>query len=680
MIAAIGEYHRAAGSQRNSAAAKLKTVAQQRRAVILSTIERHPGQTLRQAMPNGLTTVLPADVRALIEQEVELTGFVGMTIAEDMTKGVASRKYFLNVATGSRPGRYRLHVADLPGHAADHEHPVEQYVGQTVTLTAYQIDGELLLAGQQAIQTAGSTETTTVTTTAAISGTQSTLVLLGNLKDKALDSFCTPSYVNSLMFGPSNSVDDLYRQTSNGAVRFSGPTYGPFQMSISTTSTDFQLIAEEMEKIAAAQGININSYAKTLFVIPRTASGYLGYASIGERSPGVTYYRAFVTVCDSPDTYAHELGHLIGFSHSSTPTYEYGDYSDIMGGGLRGLRHFSAARRVGAGWIPSSRTLNINGAGTFTIAPNAEANPANPQALVLPKPDTKDSYFISLRQPIGYDANLLSDYVNRVSIHRQTSPASNSTLLATLDAGGVLSDSVNGYRFTVNSIGTSSASVTIDMPTASCARANPAVSISPVSQSGSPGKAVSYQVTVTNKNSSACGTSTFGFAPQLPSGWSSSNSPFTVSLGSGASASSSWTVTAPTNVAEQSYAVYLTTYDTAATNSGATVQGSYIVTMPDSGLPMVTITSPTNGSTVSGNVTVAASATDNLGVSKVEFRVDGVLVATDTSAPYSFGWNTRKLSGSHTITATAYDTAGNQASASSTVTVTPSSGGGPKKR
>jgi leucyl aminopeptidase len=95
---------------------------------------------------------------------------------------------------------------------------------------------------------------------------------------------------------------------------------------------------------------------------------------------------------------------------------------------------------------------------------------------------------------------------------------------------------------------------------------------------------------------------------------------------------------------------------------------------------MVTITSPTNGSTVSGNVTVAASATDNLGVSKVEFRVDGVLVATDTSAPYSFGWNTRKLSGSHTITATAYDTAGNQASASSTVTVTPSSGGGPKKR
>src|SRR5205814_1183983 len=87
--------------------------------------------------------------------------------------------------------------------------------------------------------------------------------------------------------------------------------------------------------------------------------------------------------------------------------------------------------------------------------------------------------------------------------------------------------------------------------------------------------------------------------------------------------------------------------------------------------PAVSITSPASGATVSGSVTVSASASDNVGVAGVQFLVDGAnLGAEDTSSPYSVSWNTTTVAnGSHTLTATARDAAGNRTT-SSPVTVT----------
>lgn len=51
----------------------------------------------------------------------------------------------------------------------------------------------------------------------------------------------------------------------------------------------------------------------------------------------------------------------------------------------------------------------------------------------------------------------------------------------------------------------------------------------------------------------------------------------------------------------------------------------------DSTAPTVSLTAPANGSTVSGNVTISATASDNAAVARVEFLVDGVLVDTDTT-------------------------------------------------
>ncbi|WP_105101653.1 glycosyl hydrolase family 18 protein [Microbulbifer pacificus] len=72
--------------------------------------------------------------------------------------------------------------------------------------------------------------------------------------------------------------------------------------------------------------------------------------------------------------------------------------------------------------------------------------------------------------------------------------------------------------------------------------------------------------------------------------------------------------------------------------------------------PSISLTSPAHGSShITGtDLTLSASASDSDGsVSKVEFFVDGSLIATDTSAPYSTQW-TATL-GNHTITAVATD-------------------------
>lgn len=84
--------------------------------------------------------------------------------------------------------------------------------------------------------------------------------------------------------------------------------------------------------------------------------------------------------------------------------------------------------------------------------------------------------------------------------------------------------------------------------------------------------------------------------------------------------------------------------------------------------PSVSITSPANGATVSGTVSIQATASDNVGVTSVTIVVDGKTLATLTASPYTYAWNTGTIAdGNHTITATAKDAAGNTKSASITV-------------
>jgi poly(hydroxyalkanoate) depolymerase family esterase len=94
----------------------------------------------------------------------------------------------------------------------------------------------------------------------------------------------------------------------------------------------------------------------------------------------------------------------------------------------------------------------------------------------------------------------------------------------------------------------------------------------------------------------------------------------------------------------------------------------------DSIAPSVSLIAPVDGAQLSGVVLVQASASDNVGVDRVEFLIDDLLVGNDDALPYQYSWNTAAGSnGQRRLRARALDAAGNVGS-SAEITVNVSGG------
>lgn len=90
----------------------------------------------------------------------------------------------------------------------------------------------------------------------------------------------------------------------------------------------------------------------------------------------------------------------------------------------------------------------------------------------------------------------------------------------------------------------------------------------------------------------------------------------------------------------------------------------------DTTAPTVSITAPAADATVSGTTAITANASDDTSVARVEFYANSALLATDSSLPYAYNWDTTLVTNNiYTITAKAYDAAGNVATASRKVIV-----------
>jgi hypothetical protein len=95
----------------------------------------------------------------------------------------------------------------------------------------------------------------------------------------------------------------------------------------------------------------------------------------------------------------------------------------------------------------------------------------------------------------------------------------------------------------------------------------------------------------------------------------------------------------------------------------------YKYTIPFSGEfdptpPTVTLTTPTDSTTFSlpETVSIKATALDNVGVTKIWFIRDGVVVSTDTAVPYEYKWPVAdRDNGTYSWTVKAFDAAGNSA-------------------
>ena len=556
------------------------------------------------------------------------------------------------------------------------------WVGKRGAVAAMRFDNHLLVVDKRNVQllAANGTTTTQATTTSTaattVQGVQNTLVVMLNFSDKAIE--CTPADLQSRLFGSSGAtLDQGYRQSSGGLVSFTGNVIGPFNTTYTSTgSCDPNAWASAANAAALTAGFNPAAYTRVSYATPANATcGWSGLATLGGTPPTPSWIQS----CGSTGVFSHELGHNLLFHHASTPTSEYGDSSDPMGGAM--LVQSNGANRVMAGWATGGKVQDVSTSGSYAIQALENMASTNPLVLRMPKSDTAEVYFVSLRQGSDLDASLPSGYKGALSVHYATGTMPAQTFrVANLAAGQSWTDSVNGITVTHQGLTSTGASVGVAIGGAACSRVAPTVSVAPASQSAAPGGMLAYALTVTNNNTTACSSSTFNLAQTLPAGFSGSLASPSVVLGSGASANVGWNVTSATSSVDGSYTLTSDASESTVANT-ASVHAAYAVVTPiappppppatDTTPPTMTITNPAANAIVTGrNLTLSATATDASGVASVTFYVDGKLLATDTGTPYSANWNLRKAAkGSHSIRVRALDTQGNASEQTITVTV-----------
>jgi hypothetical protein len=209
-----------------------------------------------------------------------------------------------------------------------------------------------------------------------------------------------------------------------------------------------------------------------------------------------------------------------------------------------------------------------------------------------------------------------------------------------------------------------------------CVTAAPTVVTTPTSQAGSAGTTLNYNLDVTNNDSIGCANSHFAFYQyNTPYSWGASvDTPIVYNVTPGGAFSVTVSYTSNQYALDGNYDLRVDTYkfsDTTNANQVASNILTYEVvgTAPtDAEAPAVTITAPANGGTVKkGAVTyISAEAFDNIGVTQLEYKVNGQLVCSGNSGT-ACAWQVPNKKATYTIDVTAYDAAGNSTTASITV-------------
>lgn len=669
LVNALAQWERMPESVRAARASQLTAVALKRQEHLVALLQKNPKVAAARMMPAEVRSRLPAPAAAFVESEVTAQGTVFAAVADDIERGVSKTEFKFQSNAGGTP--LNLYLADSDTPDAD----LLKWAGKRLSVKAMRIGEHLAVLDRQnaQLEAAGSTGTSTGTIQAAgaVAGVQNTLSILLNFNDKALT--CTPTDINNRLFGATGAtVNAHYRDASRGQVGFTGRVAGPFTINYASTgSCDYNGWASAAEAAARAAGIDPSQYTRVNYVTP--SNGTCGWGGLAYM-PG---RQSWVQICGMTGLFSHELGHNLSLHHGTTPTSEYGDASDPMGN-ASAVGH-NAANRTMAGWMPAGSVTDVVSGGSYSVATLSNSSlVGTPQVLRLAKRDTAESYYVSTRTQTGADALLGTQFVNTVSVHRAsgTLPAK-TVLMQVLAAGQSFTDSVNGITITNQGVALGNATVGVTMAAAVCTRALPTVSLSPASQTAQPGAARSYTVSVTNRNSSGCGTSSFSLARVLPAGFSGTLSASALSLAAGASGSATLTATSPTTTVDGTYGIDASATDAAATTSRSTAHGSYVV-YRDATAPALTITSPATTTTLTTtptysartNLTLSANASDASGIQVVQFYGDNVLLAQDTAAPYTASWNLRKVGkGIHTVKVRAIDRAGNVTERSVTIAV-----------
>lgn len=603
------QHQAAASGHKSSLEQSLISAARTRKQELLGLMATDPGEVLRLAVPATIRGRMPASVQAHVEQDADIDGEIEV-LHEDNPSG---DRYHYTLQTAH--GRVSMHFAgDEPDHIPSGSH---------VRVKGVQLDQMLALGGSGSIQLVTSALVNTF-------GAQKTLVILVNFSDLTT----TTDSLDHIKTGGFAATSNFFLSNSYGKTWLTGDVVGWFTIAMSSTVCDYNTLASLAIQKATAAGVNVSSYPRLVFNFPANACTWLGLGTVGGNPS-----KAWIKGGFSIGTVAHEMGHNLGLYHSHSldcgaavmggacTTGEYGDPYDIMGGARAASGHYTAFQKERLGWLnygdsPPLYTLTTSGA--YTIEPY-ETPTSNAKGLKVPQSvnaltGQKSWYYIEYRQAID-NANLK----NGVLVHVGTPGSGNTSYLfdmtpetaswtdPALEVGKSFHDPDAGVTITPASADATGISINVTFDAVACTRGVPTVTMSPSqSQWLAAGTKATFTASITNNDNAGCAPSTFDLEDVVPAGWVGLLANPSLTLGPGATASTTLSVTSPVSALAGFYTVNTRTSSAEPAHS-ASASATYVVTSPSTPTATASVSVSTDKPTYRrpGSAFIAASVRSN---------------------------------------------------------------------